>query len=129
MPDPHHTHSFSSLSYDRTKASSKVSCPHSAIQNFLLQMRVSSSFPKVIQQLPTSFSSSSCYFCSLFYLSFNNPLCVAVSTQNVTNPVRKPAYTELSRRLIPVTINFMYRVCHSEILLWCVLNFWRTKWL
>ena len=34
--------SFSSLSYDRSKASSKASSPHSAIQRFLLQMRVSS---------------------------------------------------------------------------------------
>jgi len=41
--------SFSSLSYDRSKASSKASCPHSAIQSFLFQMRVSSPFLKVIQ--------------------------------------------------------------------------------
>ena len=41
--------SFSSLSYDRSKASSKASSPHSAIQSFLLQMRVSSPFLKVIQ--------------------------------------------------------------------------------
>ena len=34
-------HSFSSLSYDRSKASSKASSPHGAIQSFLLQMRVS----------------------------------------------------------------------------------------
>ena len=33
---------FSSLSYDRSKASSKASSPHSAIQSFLLQMRVPS---------------------------------------------------------------------------------------
>ena len=38
--------SFSSLSYDRSKASSKASSPHSAIQSFLLQMRVSSPFLK-----------------------------------------------------------------------------------
>ena len=38
-------HSFSScLSYDRSKASSKASSPHSAIQSFLLQMRASSPF-------------------------------------------------------------------------------------
>ena len=37
-------HSFSSLSYDRSKASSKASSPHSAIQSFLLQMRVSAPF-------------------------------------------------------------------------------------
>jgi hypothetical protein len=37
-------HSFSSLSYDRSKASSKASSPHSAIQSFLLQMRIFS-FP------------------------------------------------------------------------------------
>jgi len=42
-------HSFSSLSYDRSKASSKASCPHSAIYSFLLQMTVSSPFLKVIQ--------------------------------------------------------------------------------
>ena len=41
--------SFSSLSYDRSKASSKASSPHSAIQSFLLQIRVSSPFLKVIQ--------------------------------------------------------------------------------
>ena len=43
------THSFSSLSYDRSKASSKASSPYSAIQSFLFQMRVSSPFLKVIQ--------------------------------------------------------------------------------
>ena len=37
-------HSFSSLSYDRSKASSKASSPYSAIQSFLLQMRASSPF-------------------------------------------------------------------------------------
>ena len=42
-------HSFSSLSYDRSKAFSKASSPHSVIQGFLLQMRVSSPFLKVIQ--------------------------------------------------------------------------------
>ena len=42
-------HSFSSLSCDRSKASSKASSPHSAIQSFLFQMRVSSPFVKVIQ--------------------------------------------------------------------------------
>ena len=42
-------HSFSSLSYDRSKASSKASSPHSAIQSFLFQMRVSSPFLGVIQ--------------------------------------------------------------------------------
>jgi len=36
--------SFSSLSYNRSKASSKASSPHSAIQSFLFQMRVSSPF-------------------------------------------------------------------------------------
>jgi hypothetical protein len=42
-------HSFSSLSYDRSKASSKASSPHSAIKSFVFQMRVSSPFLKVIQ--------------------------------------------------------------------------------
>jgi hypothetical protein len=42
-------HPFSSLSYDRSKASSKTISPHSVIHSFLLQMRVSSPFLKVIQ--------------------------------------------------------------------------------
>ena len=78
-------HSFSSVSYDRSNTS-----PLSAIQSFLLQMRVSSPFLKVMQQLLTSSSSSSCHFYSAFYLSFNNLLQKAVSTQNVTNPVSLP---------------------------------------
>ena len=41
--------SFSSLSYDRSKASSKASSPHNAIQSFLFQMKASSPFLKVIQ--------------------------------------------------------------------------------
>ena len=41
-------HSFSSLSYDRSKTSSKASSPLSAIYSFLLQVRVSSPFFKVI---------------------------------------------------------------------------------
>ena len=42
-------HSFSILSDDRSKASSKTMPPHSAIQSSLLQMRVSSPVLKVIQ--------------------------------------------------------------------------------
>jgi len=38
-------YSFSSLSYDRSKASSKASSPHIAIQSSLFQMRASSPFP------------------------------------------------------------------------------------
>jgi hypothetical protein len=67
-------HSISILSYDRSKASSKASSPHSATQSFLLQMRVSSPFLKVIQWLPTSSSLSSCHFYPPLYLSFSNPL-------------------------------------------------------
>jgi hypothetical protein len=48
--------SFSSLSYDRSKASSKASCPHSAIQSFLFQIRVSllslRSFNSFLRLLP-----------------------------------------------------------------------------
>ena len=72
------------------KPSSKASSPHSAIQRFLFQMRLSSPFLKVIQQLPTSSSLSSCHFYPPLYLSFNNPLQKAFSMQNVTNPVRLP---------------------------------------
>ena len=43
-------HSFiNSLSYDRSKASSKASSPHSAIQSSLFHMRISSPFLNVIQ--------------------------------------------------------------------------------
>ena len=35
---------LSSLSYERSKATSKARSPHSAIQSFLFQMRVSSTF-------------------------------------------------------------------------------------
>ena len=42
-------HSFSILSDDRSKASSKTMPPHSAIQSLLLQMRISSPVLKVIQ--------------------------------------------------------------------------------
>jgi hypothetical protein len=41
--------SFSSPSYDRSKASSEAISPHREIQSFLFQMRVSSPFLKVIQ--------------------------------------------------------------------------------
>ena len=61
-----HIHSFSSLSYDRSKASSKASSPFSVISSFLLQMRESSPFLKVIQSLLTSSSSSSCHFYPAF---------------------------------------------------------------
>ena len=64
--------SSSSLSDDRFKASSKTIPPHTAIQSFLLQMTVSSSVLKVIQQLLTSSSLSYCHFYLTFYLSFNN---------------------------------------------------------
>jgi hypothetical protein len=42
-------HSLSSLSCDRSKASPKASSPHSAIYSFLLQMKVSPPFLKVVQ--------------------------------------------------------------------------------
>ena len=42
-------HSFSILSDDRSKASSKTMPPHSAMQSLLLQMRISSPVLKVIQ--------------------------------------------------------------------------------
>ena len=42
-------HSFSILSDDRSKASSKTMPPNSAMQSLLLQMRISSPVLKVIQ--------------------------------------------------------------------------------
>ena len=65
-------HSFSILSDDRSKASSKTMPPYSAIQSLLLQMRISSPVLKVIQQLLTSSSWSSCHFHLPLYLSFDN---------------------------------------------------------
>ena len=70
---------ISNLSNDRSKASSKTIPPHSAIQGFLLQLTVSSPVRKVIQQLLTPSSSSSCHLYLPLYLSFNN-LQKAVST-------------------------------------------------
>ena len=45
----YHIHSFNILSDDRSKASSKMMPPYSAIQSLLLQMRISSPVLKVIQ--------------------------------------------------------------------------------
>jgi hypothetical protein len=52
--------SSSSLSCNRSIASSKLSSPKGAILNFLLQLPVSSCFLQVIQQLLTSPCSPSC---------------------------------------------------------------------
>ena len=64
-------HSFSSLSYDRFKESSIASSPHTAIQSFLFQMRVSllslrssSSFLLLLPCLSVT-SISSCIFPSV----------------------------------------------------------------
>ena len=52
-------HSFSGLSYDKSKASSKANSPRSAIYSFLLQMRVSlrsySSFVRLLPRLPVTY--------------------------------------------------------------------------
>ena len=71
---------ISNLSNDRPKTSSKTIPPHSAIQDFLLQLTVSSPVLKAIQQLLTPSSSSSFHFYLPLYLSFNNLLQKAVST-------------------------------------------------
>ena len=52
-------HSFRSMSYDRSIASSKSSSPQSVILLFLIMFAVSSPFRKVIQLLLTSYSSYS----------------------------------------------------------------------
>ena len=60
-------HSFSSLSYDRSKASSKASSPHSAIQSFLFHMRSlrsSNSFLRLLPCLPVT-SIPPCIFPSV----------------------------------------------------------------
>ena len=113
-------HSFSSLFYDRSKASSKASSPHSAIQSFLLQMRVSSPFLKVIQQLPTSSSLSSCHFYPPLYLFFSNPLQKAVSTQNVTNPVCLPFTYFMQSLLLSIkqSKGFIHLYYFRFILIW-----------
>jgi hypothetical protein len=53
----------------RSTASSKTIPPLKAIYSFLLQMTLSSPVPKVIQQLLTSSSSTSCHFYLPLYLS------------------------------------------------------------
>ena len=64
-------HSFISLSYDRSKASSKASSPHSAIQSFLFKwgyprftLRSSNSLLRLLPCLPIT-SSPSCIFPSM----------------------------------------------------------------
>ena len=49
----------------------------------LLSLRSSSNFLRLLPRLPVTSIPP-------FYLSFNNPLYKAVSTQNVTNPVSLP---------------------------------------
>jgi hypothetical protein len=61
--------SSSVMSHDRSRASCKTIPPLNAISSFLLQRRVSSLVPKVIQQLLTSSSSSSCHIYLPLYLS------------------------------------------------------------
>ena len=87
---------ISNLSNDRSKASSKTIPPHSAIQGFLLQLTVSSPVLKVIQQLLTPSSSSSCHFYLLLYLSFNNLLQKATCMEN--NAKVETSLSQLIRR-------------------------------
>ena len=58
-----------------------------AILCFFCKFPVPCRFPKVIQQLLTSSSSSSCHFYFSFYLSFSNMFQKTVSTEDVTKPV------------------------------------------
>jgi len=64
-------HSFCSLLYDGPTASCKTGSSQRAIKCFLFQVPVSSLFPKVIQQLLTSSSSSSLPLKQFFLLSVN----------------------------------------------------------
>ena len=95
---------------------------HSAIQSFLLQMRISSPFLKVIQQFPTSSSSSSRHLYSPFYLSFNNPLQKAVSTQNLTNPVSLLLFISCRTFLCSMTLSntSSFLTCSVQ-LIFCIL--------
>jgi hypothetical protein len=71
--------SSSSLSCERSIASSELSSPKSEILSFLLQLPVSSCFLQVIQQLLTSPSSPSCPY----NLSFNDVLQKAICAQSI----------------------------------------------
>ena len=84
-------HSFCSLSYDRSIASCKLSCPQSAIECCLFQFPVFSRFLKVIKQQLTS-SLSSHYFYPSFYLSFSNMFQQVVPAQDMTSPVILPSF-------------------------------------
>ena len=61
-----HSHSFSSLSYDRSTASSKVTSPQNAIQRLLFEFTTPSRFRKVAQQLLRYSSSSSLNCVTIF---------------------------------------------------------------
>lgn len=65
------THSYCSMSHDRSLVPSKVNSPHNSIDYFLFQYPVSSFFLKVIQELLTSSSASSRHI-NPFYLFFNS---------------------------------------------------------
>jgi hypothetical protein len=65
-------HSFRSLSYNRSIPSSKASSPQIAICCFLVQFPVSFGFLKVMFYPIASYTLSARYFCSSFYLPFNN---------------------------------------------------------
>jgi hypothetical protein len=71
-----------SVLYNRSTASSKASYPQTLMQCLVFQFPVSSLFLNFIQKLPTSSSSSSRPFYSLFNKVFQN----SVSAQRVTNP-------------------------------------------
>ena len=72
--------SFSSLSYDRSMASSKTLSPQSTKQCLLFQFPVSCHFLKVIQQLLTYSFLSSRHLYPFFYLPFINVFQKAVSS-------------------------------------------------
>jgi hypothetical protein len=101
-------HSFLSLPYDGSTASSKASSPPCAIQYFHFQFPVSFRFLKMIQWLLTSSSSSSRNFYPSFYLSFNSVVQKAVPTQDVTNTASLPAFYFMHRQSTRFETNRRY---------------------
>jgi hypothetical protein len=95
VPPLYYTYVSRSLSYESV-ISSTANSPQDVTYRFLFQFSVPSSFLKVIQQLLTSSSSSSCPF----YCSMNNDSNKAISTPDVTNPVIKPCIYSKSDKII-----------------------------
>ena len=130
--------SWSSLSYDSSKASSKASSPHSAIQSFLLQMRIScplrsfSSFLRLLPLLPVtsippfifpSITRSRRQFLrKMWPIQFAFRLRIScraltISTQLILSKLRYALYSEMHQIDKFITANYFLPLFHHFIML------------